>query len=66
MSEEQRASARVPVKRIPSTINKTIDTALSRRGISRVDDGTREELAGAIVMQDGERIKRILKNLRGE
>lgn len=61
MTEAQRASASVPVNKIPPPMNTQINAWLKSWGIESISDGTREEIAGAIAMRDAERVKSLLK-----
>ena len=64
MSEAQRASATISINKIPPAMNEQIDQWLDNRDIESISDSVREELAGAIVMRDSVRAKKLLAGAR--
>ncbi len=60
LTPEQKKVVRVPIDTMPQTLRVSVETLLLKKGKRTDDEGVLENLAGAALMQDKERIARIL------
>jgi hypothetical protein len=66
LSPVQRSQVTVDIENIPDFFLKEIKAKAQAWGVATVDDDLAEELAGAILANDKERLRKLLNEARGD